>query len=175
MIRQNSRSLHKTRKNNEVLGLIKKYNVPALKRCTCDCARELIVRSTLEPLHDPLGAETSCRLRRTTQRRAARFRRHVALGSRPAQNAVQPARSHQAASQSGRADQRNRSRSYPGHLHHGTVGAVARASATRQVVAHLSPSRFTSVARQGAALVPYRRAASRRGALGDRTPGRTMR
>ena len=36
------------------------------------------------PIATPTTMQTSCRLRRTTQRRAARFRRHVALGSRPA-------------------------------------------------------------------------------------------
>ena len=100
-----------------------------LKRCTCDCARELIVRSALEPV--PLGMQTSCRLRRTTQRRAARFletpRGAVGSRSRPAPNAVQPARSHRAAPAG------NRSRSYAGHLHHGTAGAVARAAAVAAV------------------------------------------
>ena len=37
------------------------------------------------------------------------------------------------------------------------AGAVARASATRQVVARLSPSRFTSVARQRGAYLPDER------------------
>ena len=56
-----------------------------------------------------------------------------------------------------------------GNLHHGTAGAVARATATRQVVARLSPSRFTSVARQrGACLTDARLLSEER--WRDRTP-----
>ena len=70
---------------------------------------------------------------------AARFRRHRGVGLSPSTEGHSASQAtHQAASQSGRAGRRNRSRSYAGHLHHGTAGAVARASATRQLVALLS-------------------------------------
>ena len=55
-------------------------------------------------------------------------------------------------------------------LHHGTAGEVVQTSATRHVVARLSPSRSTSVARQRGA--SSRRAASQRRGSGDHTPGR---
>jgi len=55
-------------------------------------------------------------------------------------------------------------------LHHGTAGEVVQTSATRHVVARLSPSRSTSVARQRG--VSSRRAASQRRGSGDHTSGR---
>ena len=46
----------------------------------------------------------------------------------------------------------NRSRSYAGHLHHGTAGAVARASATRQMVEPVSLRQGSRPSRGSAAL-----------------------
>ena len=93
----------------------------------------------------------------------------LALGSRPAPNTVQPAMPHRAASRAAPVGGTARTRSYAGHFHHGNAGAVARASATRQVVARLSPSRFTSVARQRGARLTDARLLSGEG-WGDRTP-----
>ena len=98
----------------------------------------------------------------------ARFRPHVALGSRPAPNAVQPARPHQAASS-------------PATLAGGTALAASWASSPRhrrrnrtgichQVVACLSPS--IHVRRAAARRLPSRPAASQWRGSGDHPPGR---
>jgi len=115
--------------------------------------------------------QTSCRrLNAGAADVCCSLRRHRGAG-------LSPRTEHRSASQAapgsepGRAGRRNRSRSYAGHRHHGTAGTDARASATRQVVARLSPSRFTSVARQRGACLIDARLLSGDG-WGDRTPGR---
>ena len=119
-----------------------------------------MVRSALEVTRPARFLQTSCRRRRTTQRRAARFRRRVALGSRPAPNVIQPARPHQAASQSGCAGRRSRPRSKAGIF---TTAPPAQPWRSRTGICNqaggrrLSPSRFTSVARQGGACLPDER------------------
>ena len=93
----------------------------------------------------------------------------MALGSRPAPNVIQPARSHQAA--------RSRATLAGGAARAAKLGiftvappAVARTSATRHVVARLSVE--THVHRAAAPRLPSRRAASQRRGSGDNTPGR---
>ena len=111
----------------------------------------------------------SCRRRRTTQRQGRSLDATVALGSRPAPNVIQPARSHQAAS--------SRATLAGGAARAAKLGiftvappAVARTSATRHVVARLSVE--THVHRAAAPRLPSRRAASQRRGSGDNTPGR---
>ena len=93
----------------------------------------------------------------------------MALGSRPAPNVIQPARSHQAAS--------SRATLAGGAARAAKLGiftvappAVARTSATRHVVARLSVE--IHVHRAAARRLPSRRAASQRRGSGDNTPGR---
>ena len=113
------------------------------------------------PIATPTTMQTSCRLRRTTQRRAARFRRHVALGSRPAPNAVQPARPHQAASQSGRAGREPPAQlcwaSSPRHRRRSRTGVCDQADGRQSLSVKVHHRR--AAARR----LPYRRAASQWG------------
>ena len=120
------------------------------------------MRSALERYTTPAR---SCRLRRTTQRRLrARFRRHVALGSRPASNPVQPARPHQAASHGPRRPKKPlaqlRWASSPQHRWRSRTGVCDQAGGRPSLSVEVH------VRRAAARRLPYRRAASQRGGLG---------
>ena len=93
--------------------------------------------SNQQTLHDPLGLlQTSCRRRRTTQRRLpAASDATVALGSRPAPNPVQPAMPHQAAS---------RAAPVRGTARAATLGTFTTATPA-QSHGHLRPGRWSPV------------------------------
>ena len=122
------------------------------------CVIELIEVCTGQPGNVTAPArflQTSCRRRRTTQRRGRSLDATVALGSRPAPNVIQPARSHQAAS--------SRATLAGGAARAAKLGIFttaplaqshSAACATRHAVARLSPSRGTSVARQRGTCLP---------------------
>ena len=98
-------------------------------------------------------------------------RRHVALGSRPAPNTVQPARPHQAASSratlaGGAARAAVSWASSPRHRRR------SRADICAQACGRPSLSVEIHVHRAAARRLPSRRAASQRRGSGDNTPGR---